>query len=263
MRKAIVGSLALLVIALLAWASNDPWKSKPYDQWDAKDVQKVMSGSPWAKVVTVDASWLAGGAVSQPESGGAPQSNPSGNTGSPAGRPGMGGGGGGGSSAAPSGPSGQPMPQGGVAQASFILRWVSSRVMREAFVRNAVLNGQMKADEGQKEVAQTPDVYQVMIAGPQMQPFDSLEEAAVKETAFLEPKKTKEKIAASKVEFQRSPDGKTVRYVVISFPKKNDKSEATITPEEKGAEFSVSVGKTVIKASFDFTKMYDSEGRDL
>jgi hypothetical protein len=219
-----------------------------------------MNGSPWAKVVTVDASWQAGGAVSQPESGGTPQSTPTGNTGSSGGRPGMGGGGG---SSAPSGSGGQPTAEGSIAQAPFILRWVSSRVMREAFVRSAILNGQLKADEAQKEVAQTPDVYQVMIAGPQMQPFDSVEEAAVKETAFLEPKKTKERIAASKVEFERSPDGKTVRVVVISFPKKNDKSEATITPEEKGAEFSVSVGKTTIKTSFDFTKMYDSGGRDL
>jgi hypothetical protein len=260
MRKAIVGSLALVVVALLAWASSDPWKSKPYDQWDAKDVQKVMNGSPWARTVTVDANWLAGGALSQPGSGGAPQPAPSGNAGAPGGRAGMGGGGGG---APAGGGGGQAMPEGSVAQASFIVRWVSSRVMREAFVRNAILNGQMKADEGQKELAQTPDVYEVMILGPQMQPFESVEEAAVKEKAFLEPKKTKERIAATKVEFERSPDGKTVRAVVISFPKKTATSEATITPEEKGAEFSVLVGKTTIKASFDFTKMYDSEGRDL
>ncbi|HXW57227.1 MAG TPA: hypothetical protein VEJ67_15870 [Candidatus Cybelea sp.] len=259
MRKAIVGGLALVVVALLAWASSDPWKSKPYDQWDAKDVQKVMNGSPWARTVTVDANWMSGGALSQPESSRAPQSAPSGGMGSGGGRGGMGGGGG----APAGGGGGQSVPEGSVAQASFIVRWVSSRVMREAFVRNLILNGQMKADEGQKELAQTPDTYQVMIVGPQMQPFESVEEAAVKDAAFLEPKKTKERIAASKVEFQRSSDGKTLRAVVISFPKRTATSEATITPEEKGTEFSVLVGKTTIKASFDFTKMYDSTGRDL
>jgi hypothetical protein len=265
MRKTIIGSLAFLAVVVLAWASSDPWKSKPYEQWDEKDVQKVMNSSPWAKVVTVDADWQAGGALSAPESGGAPQPTPQagGSTGSSgASRPGgMGGGGG---AAAPSAGAGGGVPQAGPSpQASFVVRWVSSRAMREAFARSAVLNRQLNEQQAQQELAQIPDVYQVMIVGPQMQPFESVEEAAVKEQAFLAPKKTKEKVDASKVEFERSPDGKTVRVVIISFPKKTATGQATIAPEEKGAEFSVSVGKTTIKTSFDFSKMYDSQGRDL
>jgi hypothetical protein len=265
MRKAVIGTMAVMALALLAWASNDPWKAKPYDQWDQKDVQKVLNNSPWTRVVTVDASWQGNGSMSMPQSG-APQSPSSSGSSSSSsgGRPGMGGGGGGGS-APPSG-GGAPMSAGGgggTPQAQFVVRWLSSRTMREAFVRSAELDGRIKPEDAQKQVSETPDAYQVIIAGPQMEPFDSVEEAAIKEKAFLEPKKSKERIAASKVEFQRSPDGKSVRAVVIAFPKTTASGQATIAPDDKGAEFSLGVGKTIIKTSFDFSKMYDAQGRDL
>ncbi len=121
----------------------------------------------------------------------------------------------------------------------------------------------MQQADAEKNLAQTPDAYQVMIMGPQMQPFQSVEEAALKQTAVLTTKKAKQKIEASKVEFERSPDGKTVQSVIVSFPKKTSTGEATIGPDEKGADFAVSVGKTTIKTSFDFSKMYDAQGRDL
>lgn len=135
--------------------------------------------------------------------------------------------------------------------------------MREAFARSAVLNGKLTESDAAKDLSQTPDTYQVMILGPQMNPFQSAEEASVKQNAFLIPKKTKDKIEASKVEFQRSPDGKTVQAVVIYFPKKTATGQSTIGADEKGAEFSVAASSTTIKTSFDFSKMRDAQGPDL
>lgn len=265
MRKAIIGSLAVLAIAAFAWASNDPWKGKPYQQWDENDVKKVLQNSPWSKMVTVDANWkgaAAGAPSGLPQGSSANPGGGGGASGGGGGRPGMGGGGGGAQS--PSGGGGMAAEAGGgVVQAPFAIRWLSSRTMREAFMRSAVLGGRMQQADADKDLAQTPDVYQVMVAGPQMTPFQSLEEATVKQDTFLETKKGKQKIPASKVEFQRSPDGKTIQGVVVSFPKKTDNGQATIGPDEKGAEFSMTVGKTNIKTSFDFSKMYDAQGRDL
>lgn len=264
MRKAIIGSFAVLAIAALALAANDPWK-KPYQQWDQKDVQKVLSDSPWARTVQVDANWQKGGSES---SSGLPQGSsaggpPSGSSGG-GGRPGMGGGGGG---SAPSGGGG--MGGGGdtgmssTPQAQFTVRWASSRSIREALVRNAVLSGKIKQDDADKQLAQAPDSYQVLLSGQQMTPFQNAEEASIKERSTLTTKKGKQKIEASKVEFERSPDGKTIYSILISFPKKTATGESTIGADEKGAEFVSSVPGVNIKTSFDFSKMYDSQGRDL
>jgi hypothetical protein len=267
MRKVILGGIAVLAIAAFAVASNDPWKDKPYQQWDQKDIQKIFQNSPWSKTVTVDAKWQSGGGGSTGQVPASPSGLPSGSSAggggsSPGGggRPGMGGGGG--------GPSGGGAPSGGeagggVPQAPFVVRWLSSRTMREAFVRSAVLGGKMTESDAAKDLSQTPDTYQVMVVGPQMNPFQSLEEAGVKQNAFLIPKKSKEKIEASKVEFQRSPDGKTVQAVIIAFPKKTATGQSTIGADEKGAEFSVVASNTTIKTSFDFSKMHDAQGPDL
>lgn len=59
MRKVILVSSALLIVAALVFAGGDPWKAKPYQQWDDKDVKKILEDSPWAKVIQVDVNWKA------------------------------------------------------------------------------------------------------------------------------------------------------------------------------------------------------------
>jgi hypothetical protein len=122
MRKIIFGSLALIILATLAWASGDPWKSKPFAQWDEKDLRKILSDSPWSKVVQVPAAWKTGG-----DSSGAPDPNLPNATqerspdGSVMGQ-GIG---------APKGPA---IPQ--IPQATFFVRWLSARTIREALRRS-------------------------------------------------------------------------------------------------------------------------------
>ena len=171
-------------------------------------------------------------------------------------------GGGGGSSPSRAGGA-DDQTGGGVPQLTFAIRWYSSRTVREAMLRSAVLAGSLKEDEAEKQLAQPTEDYQVLVSGPQMSAFQSAEEAGVKARTALVTKKGKLKIEPSKVDFQRSTDGKTIRAILISFPKRTATCEATIGAEEKGADFSCSPGKVAIKASFDFSKMYDAQGRDL
>jgi hypothetical protein len=267
MRRLIEISFVVLAIAALAWASSEPWKDKPYQQWDEKDVQRVLSNSPWARTVQVDAKWQSAQAEA-PEAP-LPQGSSAGGGSSSGGggaRAGGGMGGGGGMPQAPiAGGNGGIAPQGGgtVPQVPFAVRWFSSRTMREAFVRNAILAGNLKPEDAEKELAQPVDTYQVLISGPQMTPFQSAEENAIRQEATLTTKKGKQKIEASKVEIQRDPDGKTIRGIVVSFPKKTATGEATIGADEKGAEFVLASPGISIKTSFDFSKMYDAQGRDL
>lgn len=269
MRKLAMAGAAVLTITALAWAT-DVWK-KPYDQWDKKDVAKVLNDSPWGKTVRISASWESGGTAlptqnpqmqQQPQSG---QTSSGGGGGSRGGGSMGGGGGMGGGGMAPGGGGAggvSGVQSGGTPMATFVVRWVSAHTMREAFVRSAVLSGQMNQSQAQQQLSQTSDVYQIMIGGPDMLPFEQSTEDAVKSAADLEVKKSKEKIQPVKVEFQRSPDGQKVQDVIIDFPKTAN-GQPTIGPDAKGADFSVSLQRAKIRASFDFTKMSDAQGRDL
>src|SRR5215831_15106063 len=47
-----------LTLAALAWASDPPWKGKPYDQWTDKDLEKIFTDSPWSRIGTVTRTWV-------------------------------------------------------------------------------------------------------------------------------------------------------------------------------------------------------------
>jgi hypothetical protein len=244
-RKLIFGILAVAVLASLVWAAGDPWKSKPYTQWDEKDVRKILSDSPWSKIVQTPAAWTTGDSGGSTLPSATQEHSPDGGV--------MGGG-----MSAPKPETGPQIPL-----ANFAVRWVSARAVREALLRNQVLGGQMKEDEAEKRAALPVDSYQVMIAGPDMKPFQAADEKAVAAKSFLITKKTKQKIASTGVEFERGPDGKTVLAAVFSFPKKTETGEPAIAMDEKGVEFNCTIGGANIRAAFEIPKMDDSQGRDL
>src|SRR5215472_3126693 len=133
LRKTISATITLLIAASLIWAANDPWKSKPYQQWDDKDVRKIFNDSPWAKVVQ----------IAGPSTNSTPSAMPSASSGNsmPQNR-GMGGGSGGSQYPQPSvDQDQQPSTQ---SSTPYVVRWVSSRTIREAAVCSAELKGQIK-----------------------------------------------------------------------------------------------------------------------
>ena len=247
-RKIIYSAATILVAASLVWAANDPWKSKPYDQWDDKDIQRIFNDSPWSKVVQIANSSPSDSGIPPEPGGAAPTQQTRGMAG-------------GGQYPASSGGSQsvQPSP---TAATPFVVRWVSSRTIREAAIRNAILKGQLKPEDAAKDLAQPIDMYQVLVAGPNMKAFQSADESTIKKSAVLELKRTKEKLAPSDVKIEHKADG-SIESVLFLFPKKAANGESAIPTTEKGAEFSASLSGTKINASFDFSKMEDSQGRDL
>jgi hypothetical protein len=250
-RKAISCAVTILVAASLIWAANDPWKSKPYQQWDDKDLRRIFNDSPWAKIVQISSS-----SASAYDSGSLPAEPSSASPGQQA--RGMGGGG---QYSQPSVPSATPQPQQSAAT-PYLVRWVSSRTIREAAVRSAVLKGQLKPDDAPKDLAQTVDTYQVLVAGPNMKAFQGADEATLRNSTFLDMKKTKEKLTPSDVKIDRGADG-SIESVVFLFPKKSANGEPTIAANERGADFLTNVAGSKINVTFDFSKMEDSQGRDL
>ncbi len=234
--KFMLASLFLLVLGTLAWASSDPWKAKPYQQWDANDIKRIFAESPWCKTVEIDATWKAGGSkYEMSDDGGMALKT------------------GQGSSGAGDTPTGK---------AIFVVRWVSARTIREAGVRNSVLEGQMKPEDAEMEVAKVPDVYQIFVGGRDLTPFASADEKTLQDSAFLSAKKTKQKITPVKAQILHGQDGK-LTGVVFVFPKKTDSGEPTIGTDEKSVEFTCVISKARILSTFEIPKMEDSQGRDL
>ncbi len=261
----MAGGSVLLLCAAIAWAGGDLWKDKPYQQWDEKDISKILGDSPWARIVHVEAPWRAHGAhpvaaAGAPASGGPAQ--PSGGMGK------MGGSGGGYGTSGGSAPA-APQQQGGIdeggaaPQAAYVIDWESSRTIREALARRAVLQGSIKEEQAEEILKQPVEEYQIFVYGPDMTPFLNAEEETLKSGAFLMTKKGKQKVAPDKIQILKTEDGKSVAKVMFLFPRKLPSGEEFITPSEKGAEFECKAGKTTLRSSFDFGKMADKQGLDL
>jgi hypothetical protein len=233
--------LVSLALATTVWA-GDIWKEKPYQQWDEKDINKILADSPWAKQTAAEVTWRSG----QQQAGTSDSNSNS-----------IGGGMGPYGSTSASG-----RPSGAVQQASFFATWESSKTIREAVFRRRILKGTMKGSEAEELLGQEPSGYMIILRGPDMTLFAAADDTGLKQYAYLELKKSKQKIAATEVQVQRGPDGNT-KFVSFSFPKKTPSGEATIPVSEKGADFVSRVGKTNFKFSFDLQKMVDNQGQDL
>jgi hypothetical protein len=250
MRKYVFAGMGILLLAAMAWA-GDPWKDKPYDQWTEKDVLAVLQLSPWAK-----ANLSAAGAWHPPDSAAY--------TGTEA--TGVAGGGADTSKTAQGSLSNQPGGYGKNANAGpqlYNVYWWSSRTIRKAFVRYAVLKGRTKPEDAQKMVDQPIDDYQILVQGKNMSVFEQRGEKFFQDAAYLQLKKSKEKLAPSQVVFQFGPDGKSVSGVVFHFPKASKNGEPTIAPDEKEVDFYLRVADSMLRTYFEPKKMADEKGEDL
>ena len=179
----------------------------------------------------------------------------------------MKGGGGAPSGGGGGGPAGGP-PTGGmdvptIPQASFSVFWMSSRTMRAALGRRQVLHSGRDASEVDKYVNQPLEDYQIVIQGRDMAPFQQNDETFFQSHAFLEAKKSKDKVSPSKVTYERGSDGKSVTAAFFTFSKKTASGENVIAPDEKEVQFTCSLGKSTLKVDFDPRKMDDQKGPDL
>lgn len=259
MRKKIVVGGTFLIIAGLAWASNEPWKTKPYQQWDKADLAVILKDSPWVKKVVVDVNWKrnpssgsqAGMAASDPtvelrehadmQKGGPPDTSPPDPSMSSVGSSG-------GASTSPN--------------TAFYIRWYSSRVIREALTRVAIISGRISEAEGAKLLAEPVTDYEIIVFGPDMTPFENLSEDQLKSASSLEGKQSKQKVAPASVRMNKSPDGRT-NSIVFLFPKRTDSGAGVAAAQEKGLEFVCKLKGLNLHNAFDTRKMADEKGADF
>jgi hypothetical protein len=249
MRKAVFGGVALLALAALVWAGNDPWKGKSFDQWTEKDVQAILETSPWAKNhLTPQGAWHPDGM--------AQMTGPSGMAGSSSDNTK-------GSAGAQSGQMGGAEKAAAGGPPVYSVWWWSSRTMRSAWLRSLVLKGSLTQDAANQQLAQEPDEYQVLVRSNDMSVFQKRGEKAFESVAYLQMKKNKEKIYPSHVVFNRGSDGESVLGATFFFPKKAANGEATISPDEKEIDFYLQIADAKVYTNFEPRKMTDSKGEDL
>jgi hypothetical protein len=243
--------MTCLVLVVTAWA-GDPWKEKTYKEWNESEANKILTDSPWARPLTVVASWRIGGkaladAASRRTGDAASPREPSGGISTDV-------------TDSIGAQVGGATP-GEETEARFILRWGSARTAREALARIAVLRGTPEA-EAERLLHLPLSEHQFVLYGSDMLPFAKSDEMSLMEKTSLKLKKGKQAISPSRVEIRRGADGKKISGVVFYFSIKSAAGEPVIPRDEKSVEFECRVGNVIFRQSFDLQKMSSKAGPD-
>jgi hypothetical protein len=251
-RKKLAGIFAIVAFVAVAWAGGEPWKSKPYTQWDQKDVMTVLQTSPWAKVnLPISGAWHPADSQATNLSNVGVAGSTS-DTSKLAAGPGT----------IEPGSATEKQLEAQAATQSYNVFWWSARTIREASARRAVLTGKVTEDAAAKMVATPVDSYEILVNSPNMAIFQHRGEQAFMDTAFIQLHKSKQKLSPSKVEFQKDSSGKVVG-AVFEFPKKTPSGEPTISPDEKEIDFNLQIAGSWLRTYFSPKQMVDSQGEDL
>jgi hypothetical protein len=237
-RRSVVAFVLFLAIDL--WA-GDPWKQKSYKVWNQNEVRKILNESPWAKRIELEGDRTKHPGMESPEEGATSE----------------------GAAGEESGEGGSRGEDNERARITFVVRWVSSRTIRQAWVRGEVLQKRISESDTDKSLPPPSDDAQLLIVGRDMSRFRKLDEATLRTRSFLFLTKSKQRISPSAVQIVRLSDGKRIKGILFHFQKKVLISQSTLSNDDSDLKFISQAGTTEIKATFDLQKMVDSEGIDL
>jgi hypothetical protein len=234
--------LGLLLGATLLWAGDKPWKAKPYPQWNEKELQAILTDSPWVQVTPIQRSWLP---IAEKDVPGEPPMN-------------------GGVRQMPNASTATTAPvrvgEDTWRELNVQIFWQSSRVMRAATARQAVLHGE-KVDVD--KYANEPQAeYQIVLRMEDMTPFQQHDEKFFQDNAFLQMKKGKDKISPSHVVYEKNSKG-LVADAIFFFPKTNSSGAPTVSAEETEVQFSCKIADSTVRVGFRPRDMVDQSGPAL
>ena len=234
--------IGILLLASLVWASEEPWRTKPYREWNAEDLNAILSDSPWARPLRVIPTWQ-GEATSNAD----PQLAFNRDV-----------------RAVGSGKRTEDKPLiEGFRGVTFFIVWNSAKTVRQAYLRASVLRGEITEDKMAEMLAYEPEDYEISVTGQDMTPFSLVDDAELKENAELVTSKTKVKLSPSRLRFRRNMEGTEVHEVIFQFPKKTPGGKPFLEPVDQSVDFTCKVGKNILKARFDLPKMVGAKGLDF
>lgn len=237
------------VAACLGW-SADFWHQKRFTEWSNKEVQKVMTDSPWAHQTnaTPDRSRTREAA---PPGGGEPGFSDI--------ESGMGGGGGrgGGGRRGGGGAMGGGPPMGPPA-IPVLVRWHSSLTIRQALVRAQFGDEAGTSDKAAEFLTRPQNFYVVTVSGLPLRFFQRVDpqelQQALKQSASLHVRGLPD-VNPGDIQFQATEQSLTVFF---AFPRSQE-----IQVEHKEAEFISNIGPLQVKRKFKLAEMVRDGRLDL
>jgi hypothetical protein len=230
--------LLLLPAVITLWAA-DFWQSKPFTSWSDKDIQRMLTNSPWSREVSIGPAQAAGrdilGAdgpsprtpntqVSSPEIGGASQ--------------------------APTELDGIPaVPQ----RIEVVLRWQTALPVRQALIRARYGAEATTSPAAKQALDHDESEYIVDVSGipAAMLRGDAEKIKQAARMAASLSAKGKETLHSTRVEFSEPPQ--TLSPTVdafFSFPR-----STVFTLDDKEVEFSARIGDAILKYRFRLKDM--------
>jgi hypothetical protein len=236
--------LLVLACAVCLWAA-DFWTSKPYTDWNTKELQKIMNDSPWSHRVDVELSVRMPTTKSQSESGGRGRGGGGGGGGiSTADGAGeiTGGGGGGGGRGGAGGAGGEDGP---VTQTiPVMLVWQTALPVKQALMK-AKYGAEAATSPDSKTFLERPEQFYVInvagLPGYAAQAVEGDKKAAVLQLTALNIK-GKDSIHAVEVQINRR---ERVVDAMFFFPRNNP-----VTADDKDMEFATKFDKLTVKYHF-------------
>ena len=212
---------ALWVVVGIGVAAADFWEDRPFRSWSDKDVEKMLTDSPWADEVAVPL---------------------------PPRLPSPGRGGGGGFTAAAGGRGGgrgDRMRFSDQRRARMAVSWRSALPVKQALLREQIGEGAELSAENEEYLERDTGFYVIGVLGVPPQ-FARISTDEVRLESFLEAK-DKSPIPADDVLFQRAEDGV---LLLVAFPKIDP-----LTLEDRDVEFITKLGDFSIKKKFKLRDM--------
>lgn len=238
-------SALMFLCALCVWAA-DFWTAKPFTDWNEKEIQKMISDSPWTGKVTISTGTAAfagpagGGKGGGGGRGGGRPSGPQGDGATS--DPGVDGGGG------PGGGGGGDFG-GGPGGVSVTLLWQTALPVKQALVKRQFGAEAGTSPEAKARLERQEQVYVLTLVG--MPGFTLGAAAGDKKAALLETTTltVNGKPPLKAVDVQVS-GGRGTGNVSFLFPR-----TATFTVEDKEMVFSTKFDKTPVKTKFKLKDM--------
>jgi len=240
-KRAVFLAALLLLVVVLRVVAKDFWETKPFTEWNEPEAMKMLSQSPWSRTLLV-----LGGTLATAQAANRVTDLPSLST-TGAGR-GTG-----------VGQAGSGYGSGGDS-VSLYISWLSSGKIRQALGRLAQIRNHAPESEVRKFVEQPSEDYQICVAGPALDAFNSVSLADFKPKTFLVSKKDKSKTLPLKNYV--APKERSDGMAVFSFERQLDGKPA-FGLEDQEVEFVAQGKKIVLKASFRLAKMMSEGDLDL
>ncbi len=235
----------MLLLATGLWAA-DFWIAKPYTDWTDKDIQKILSDSPWAAKIAVASGSSSGksgggGGGRRGGGGGGGDDTDSGEI--------IGGGGGGGARGGGGGAGAGGGAGGGGDQTEVTLLWQTAVPVKQALMKRKLGSEVGASPEAKGVIERKEEFYALLLAGL---PANLAQVAQPDRKALLLAITTLEvkgKDPLKPTDVQVAAAGRNVNLYFL-FPR-----TTVFTADDKELEFSTKFGTTAIKHRFKLKDM--------